>query len=613
MKTFTSLILSCAAMLCSPAAAEKVVQPRDTYTSRYFLDFSLDSARLARSSLFWARPGHGYSTLFHSRGETVRLPGGRTCLTFHDAPLPGLGNLTPVLRLDWEQHLPLPAEARTQPVEVTLRSRGKGLSGVTLAATLVDTAEQPVVRAQTVGVPGDALASYTVTLPTHTPADALWLSLKVEGRNERPAEVGLERVDIRVGGKPLDSYALPQPEALSLASAPEPVSQLWPSLEGRSVVALGGSSAWNGREAVAIAAAIGADVRRGHTRAVVVDRPMERTFTMNRYVCGMAPDPAFDWESDATIRPLLDTLRACNQAAGEVRVRVVGGRVAVNFGREKSSTGTDLFDFIVTANATTASPRADLLATIAYEEGAEATLAYWEAQPDALDGVLTADEQADVRHLLDLWRSLPADIYAQLLLNDSTLGVNVRYVSSRYAAEPGARTIVCGRSAEANPTTGYPLTTGRPWGNYLHEAYGEDYAAVAVTSEGGRTLVVEPPLSRWSERPLSPAPTGSLERALADMTDGMAYLPATALPDTPVLMRAANGRADGHGFFRCNPHGRYAGVLFVGKDVPMPSRYLNPNRMSDPSTFRATTKRREQTLKRIHESETYRAYKQNIQ
>ena len=45
----------------------------------------------------------------------------------------------------------------------------------------------------------------------------------------------------------------------------------------------------------------------------------------------------------------------------------------------------------------------------------------------------------------------------------------------------------------------------------------------------------------------------------------------------------------------------------------MPSRYLNPNRMSDPSTFRATTKRREQTLKRIHESETYRAYKQNIQ
>ena len=97
------------------------------------------------------------------------------------------------------------------------------------------------------------------------------------------------------------------------------------------------------------------------------------------------------------------------------------------------------------------------------------------------------------------------------------------------------------------------------------------------------------------------------------MTDGMAYLPATALPDTPVLMRAANGRADGHGFFRCNPHGRYAGVLFVGKDVPMPSRYLNPNRMSDPNTFRATTKRRKQALKRIHESKTYRTYKQNIQ
>lgn len=108
MKTFTSLILSCAAMLCSPTAAEEVVQPRDTYTSRYFLDFSLDSTRLARSSIFWARPGHGYNTLFHSRDETVRLPGGRTCLTFHDAPLPGLGNLTPVLRLDWEQHLPLP-------------------------------------------------------------------------------------------------------------------------------------------------------------------------------------------------------------------------------------------------------------------------------------------------------------------------------------------------------------------------------------------------------------------------------------------------------------------------------------------------------------------------
>lgn len=78
-------------------------------------------------------------------------------------------------------------------------------------------------------------------------------------------------------------------------------------------------------------------------------------------------------------------------------------------------------------------------------------------------------------------------------------------------------------------------------------------------------------------------------------------------------MRAANGRTDGHGFFRYNPHGRYAGVLFVGKDVPMPSRYLNPNRMSDPNTFRATTKRRKQALKRIHESKTYRTYKQNIQ
>lgn len=65
------------------------------------------------------------------------------------------------------------------------------------------------------------------------------------------------------------------------------------------------------------------------------------------------------------------------------------------------------------------------------------------------------------------------------------------------------------------------------------------------------------------------------------------------------------------GYSPCNPHGRYAGVLFVGRDVPEPVQFVDPARLTD--AMQAAVARRTETLQRIRESATYRAYKAKAQ
>lgn len=592
------------AVCCSCAAHDP-----DTYTSRYYLDFAVDSARYARSAAYWARDNQGYDALFRSMSRTVPSSDGTECLTYCSVPCLGDDVQAQVLRLEWGQRLPLPPEAHSQPVEVALRCRGEGLRGVTVTAQLANDAEQVVASRQTTFVPTDDVAPYAVSLPAESDACALWLNLDVEGQGNTPSEIGLQRVEVRIGGKSLDSFSLPRLPEVNFRQAPGSLVQLWPSLAGKRVVGLGGSSAWNGREAVAVAAAIGQDVRQGHTRVVLVDRPAEQVFTLNRYVFGLTSDTIIHGAADAALRPLLDTLRACNQAVAVPRVRLAGIRLNINFGVEGCSTGTDLFDFLVAANAAVASPQADVLATVAYEEGPTAALAYWEAHPDALDGVLSEDERADVRHVLTQWQAQPADVYAQIGQSDSTTSVNVQYVVGRYAADPAARVVICGRSVGLNPVTGYPLTAHESLGARLRRGYADAYAAVAVTSEGGTVLVPGPTQTGWTSRQLAPAPVGSLEHAAAEVASGLAYFSREALPDTLVLMRAANGQTDHRAYFLANPYRRYAGVLFVGKEVPEPRRFVDPASMTAPDAFRANAQKRREALERIRQSEAYRAYK----
>ena len=605
MKKFCFLSLLC---LCGCAS-----RPPGAYTSNYALDFQPDSVRMAQGATWWAEAGRGYGALHHSPLRAETSADGSFAMSCHSVPRPGGSDSTQVLRLALEQHLLLPPEARMQPVEVALRCRGEALKGVTLTATLVDFAEQTVSTGRTAFVPGEAMESHAVTLPAHAAADALWLGLEVTGRDGQPSEIGLEGVDIRLGGQPLDDYALRQPVEVRLTAHPGPASQLWPSLAGARIVALGRSTAWSGREAVAAAAAIGEDVRRGRTRAVVVDRPMEDVFALARYVDGRTAAWPSVRPTDEALRPLLDTLRACNQAAGEVRVRLRGGGLGVNLGVRESTTGAALFDFLTAANATAQSPAADLLAAIVYEEGPAAAGGYWTAHPKALDGVLTEDEQADLRHVLSLWQQLPADLYAQAVLRDSVVAVNVRYVSERYAEGADGRTVVYGLNTDANPSTAYPLTTGRTWGHRLAETYGKEYAAVAVTSEGGQKLGLTPGEAAWAYRDVEPAPAGSLERALGDATRTTAFAPQSALPDAMVLMRSLGDQPGRGGYSPCNPHGRYAGVLFVGRDVPEPVQFVDPARLTDADAMQAAVARRTETLQRIRESATYRAYKAKAQ
>lgn len=67
------------------------------------------------------------------------------------------------------------------------------------------------------------------------------------------------------------------------------------------------------------------------------------------------------------------------------------------------------------------------------------------------------------------------------------------------------------------------------------------------------------------------------------------------------------------GYSPCNPHGRYAGVLFVGRDVPEPVQFVDPARLTDADALQAAVARRTETLQRIRESATYRAYKAKAQ
>lgn len=293
----------------------------------------------------------------------------------------------------------------------------------------------------------------------------------------------------------------------------------------------------------------------GNTQLVLLERPIWKIFSLNRYIRNLDIDSSNVDFLDEKLRPLIDFLKQYN-AGKENSKQVRLGGVDV------SPENMYFFDYLINVNKTLNSSLLDQLAILVMENKMTEVRALLNKQQDSLEQLLTKEDfqylSYAVNQAIDLINSGSPDTQNR----DSVMSVNSAYFIDHFNPS-GKKVFIYAHTVHLNPKNTYPTPLCTPLGGYLKEIYKDRYRNFLLTSDGGKIKVRNVQMDLVNKS-LSTEKAGSIEAYLKNRHKGNAlYLPMTSDFDQVMLFRMNGLMADNYDFFPLNLYSRYDGVFYI--------------------------------------------------
>lgn len=391
----------------------------------------------------------------------------------------------------------------------------------------------------------------------------LKMALQVTGEKESNAHIFFKNTKIDLDGKSIDDFPVrvPDQSAFPVSPAIQPLnmgqagfSQIEEFNKG-DIIGLGETVHGNKSINSLVDYMIRDQILSGNTQLVLLERPIWKIFSLNRYIRNLDIDSSNVDFLDEKLRPLIDFLKQYN-AGKENSKQVRLGGVDV------SPENMYFFDYLINVNKSLNSSLLDQLAILVMENKMTEVRDLLNKQQDSLEQLLTKEDfqylSYAVNQAIDLINSGSPDTQNR----DSVMSVNSAYFIDHFNPS-GKKVFIYAHTVHLNPKNTYPTPPCTPLGGYLKEIYKDRYRNFLLTSDGGKIKVRNVQMDLVNKS-LSTEKAGSIEAYLKNRHKGNAlYLPMTSDFDQVMLFRMNGLMADNYDFFPLNLYSRYDGVFYI--------------------------------------------------
>lgn len=544
-------------ILCSTFCISCLLGQNQTYTNRYDLHFmnyhdtvSIQNWRFSEVSLSSCvimtpiRNGEHYFHFLHPKGYPFAEK----------------------LRVGCEQRILLPVQNEKNG-SVSLESKGINIECCELVIRGIDRLEN-ILYADTLRFKSEPLPrKVSCEFPLNNVV-LLDISIGAEGFKGEEASFYLLGVDITLGEFSIDMFPLkeynqrvrlPKDKVIPLNSM-EDLEKI-KALKEKRIIGLGESVHGSRNISNLFLKLCQHQVLQNRCRLIIYEIPLELSLFCNKYI----RDNSFEFEEMHSLGPefvsLLKWLREYNMHKEDRdKVYILGMDYIYN--REKqNSTAATLFDYLVSFNKTVQSQEIDTLLVSLLEESWEKSISFMDKRKVTLEKLLSPVDYQCITHILKLSHSTGSDSNRRIVIRDSIMFENVKYLMSQFCPS-NATAIISGHSEHLNLLSCYPVTTlGVSLGAMMRHHYKDDYYSITTLIGTGYLFLPDTKGIRncWK---LEEPPDSSIEQELCEMNEELFFIPVSRDFDKPILSRFIGQTFTKQGFYPYNLYRRHHGLIF---------------------------------------------------
>lgn len=570
--------------------------PQQTYTDAYDLDFSMayDASILYPWLENAAYANHATSIFIEEKDQTI----------FAKAYEKG----SPVadrLKTEFEQRIILPNNKQKEAV-VKLESKGYHIKKVKMTLQAIDTHER-VLKTQTLTFNTNTTTSSTTQSIDIQNAEMLNIQIYAEGEPNEEAFIALTRLQIELDGKPIDTFAIRQLAPITAHKFTGVVPfyahnnrnlPIIKQLKNKKIIGLGESIHGNKAIQNLTDQLIFQAIEKQNCRLILLEMPFERALAYNRYIQDENYQLDSTYIQSHPSIEFLNKLRNINRKkSSENKVKLYG--MDYNYMRStRQNTAMDIFDFITTINKDFQNEALNRLMIHLTEKDPNKAIRLIETQTAQLSQHLTSEELKSIAHILQLSAQVGEASETRFMLRDSVMFANAKFLIDTFNNDKNTQTIIYGHAVHVNSASTFPAVPATSLGTYLQKAYTNNYWPIVLLVGKGTTTAYDEEFNRV-EKPLSNAPTNSIEHTLSHLQADISYLPLTSVFDHITLSRFKGSHHIHQEFYPFNLQQRFRGAFFIKNATNGDEKQAEVNHENPAEAFRKKLQQRHITLQKI--------------
>lgn len=388
----------------------------------------------------------------------------------------------------------------------------------------------------------------------------------------------LDRIEMKVGDKMINEYAMPSPTVTPLLSK-EVIpndSLLSPTFDApyknTKIVAFG--------EAVHGSASIDNEViqllkhgiQNDNRRVILLEAPLEKMLYVNRFIQG---DTAFHLDSvkvyfEQTLcsedkwMDFFSWLKKYNAQTNE-KVWMLG----TDYDYDHLSSLLDLFEYLATVNRTALNPDiAECCKKLLHNRDKQEEILSFFQSHDCFVNELGLLESKIVEHSLQSLIERSSQQVNPLALRDGVMFNNLDFLFHLFSQAEDAKFGIYTHFGHANYSSlETKIISDPPFGVLAKQAYGDDYFTVGIFVGGGKTLNNDNG-KQWKYAHLQANSVDTFEYWLSQIPGDVFYVPRDFLPSHLMRYRSI-GNSPTEFFHLMNPTSRMDGALFMRESKPL--------------------------------------------
>ena len=417
----------------------------------------------------------------------------------------------PELKTELDQRILLPLH-QEETGEITFECKTKNIDHFFLLLNGISAREEILFSDTILCRPDNAMSSVHGNIPL-SGIEALDIRIYAEGQKDITAQIAFSKLDITIGGLPIDSFTLRELPPFSLQAEKLKTIPVETSLEMNfsRIVGIGESVHENSTIREFVHQFILKQAKLHNRKLVLFEGDADRFLAYDRYIqdLNFQLDTTDLYLKEINLTHLLNRLRAYNADKKEIdRIHIFG----VDQSWTCKLTAAGLSDYLTRLNQTLKSPEMDQLALLLKDVDRQKSLLYLAGKKDKLRELLTAGTYGYIVHFLNLSNEVGDEFSSRFIKRDSVMFENTRFLLDNFGKE--TKTIVYGHAGHLNPISTYPAVPCRPLGNYLKDLYKEDYTSLLVLTDKGKAFAYGAHYNR-TEMLLVVPPEGSVEYFLS--------------------------------------------------------------------------------------------------
>lgn len=488
--------------------------------------------------------------------------------------------------IELAQRVLLPLAKNIDKGKVVFKGQGDGISRSYLIIDGLDFKEK-ILYSDTLRFDlNDNLESYAMEIPLEN-IELLNLKLYVEAEEDKDASVKFHKMDIFVGDKHIDEYAIRElpSNVKNLKSHVIPIElntynpfDKIDAIKDKKIIGLGESVHRNVCINNLVQQFILQKAEENY-KLILVERPMERCLLFNRYIQEADFEINFDNSDDARLANLLRSLKQYNlQKSNKDKIKLYGidYNLANPISNKRDNTAINLFDYITTVNKGLNNRELDQLAILLMDDDWQKAILFLDKEENKImqSNILSREEYQSIKHILAVSYSMGVENDIRVIARDSVMFINTKFLMDNICKDD-ERVIIYAHSGHLNPVSTYPVVPCSPFGYYLKKEYQNNYVSLLLSIGAGNTLANIGAVGLDS-RDLKSPPKGSIEYELNTFDTEISYLPLTSEFDRLMYSRFIGSHFAPNEFYPFNLYQRHEGILFIKNCVKSGDEQRNP-------------------------------------